>query len=288
MPLIVPATRVARSFMPRVVRNWLRSPSATVKWAWDGVRFSFGIRKVVQMRPGWSLTCHPTAYRCAYSAQNNDPEQIAEFDGFISQSFQGMTLFDIGAHFGLFSLAALHYGGPEARAIAVDPSPVAISFLNIQAQLNHNDDRLHVIQAAVSDRAGLQSMISVGVLASGYFVAPTEAYPASELTQTRAITLDGMVDELGAVPTHIKVDVEGYEAAVLRGGHRILSQTSGPILFIEIHNEIVCSLGRNPEETLILLRDYGYTTFTTSHVPITADQILAKPLIRIIATKQRA
>ena len=85
------------------------------------------------MRPGWLITCHPAAYRCAYHLQINDPEQVLEFDNFIDNSFQGMVLFDVGAHFGLFSLAALHYGGPGSRAIAVDPSPIAVRFLKYVA-----------------------------------------------------------------------------------------------------------------------------------------------------------
>jgi FkbM family methyltransferase len=252
---------------------------------WDDIKFSCGVKKVVQLRPGWSLICHPATYRCAYYAQQTDPEQIAEFDGFIDNSSEGMILLDIGAHFGLFSFAALHYGGPQARAVAVDPSPVAVNFLNIQARLNQTSDRLHVIQAAVNDHAGWESMVAVGVLASGYYVAPTKGHPAGELSRTRSITLDGIAEELGFIPTHVKIDVEGYEAAVLRGGRKTLSQSSAPIIFIELHNEIVRDLGGDPTETLALLRDYGYRTLTADGLAISDAAILSKPLIRVIAKR---
>lgn len=284
-PLMSHAKNVIRSCVPRQMRNWLRSPTASVRWAWDEVKYSSGIKKVVQMRPNWSLVCHPAAYRCAYFAQQNDPEQIEEFNSFINNSSKGMILFDIGAHFGLFSLASLHYGGPQARAVAVDPSPTAIRFLTVQAKLNQITDRLQIIQAAVSDQTKGQSMVSVGVLASGYYVAPTKDHPASELSQTASVTIDSMAEELRVTPTHIKIDVEGYEAAVLRGGRQILSQASAPILFVELHNEIVHQLGENPAETLNLLRDYGYQTFTPGGLTISEDEILSKPLIRIIARR---
>jgi FkbM family methyltransferase len=238
------------------------------------------------MRPGWSLICHPAAYRCAYFAQKNDPEQIAEFDGFIDNSSPGMILFDVGAHFGLFSFASLHYGGSEARAIAIDPSPTAVRFLTMQAKLNRIDDRLQVFQASVGDQLGRQKMISVGILASGYYVAPTEGHPLSELSETRSVTLDSIADELKVNPTHIKIDVEGYEDAVLRGGQKIFSQTPAPIIFLEVHNQIVRELGGNPAETLTLLRDYGYQTFTSTGIPLSEDEILNKPLTRIIARKR--
>jgi FkbM family methyltransferase len=238
------------------------------------------------MRPGWSLICHPAAYRCAYFAQQNDPEQIAEFDGFINNSSQGMILFDVGAHFGLFSFASLHYGGPQARAIAIDPSPTAIRFLTTQAKLNQIDDRLQVFQASVGDQTGRQRMLSVGVLASGYYVAPTEDHPFSELSETSLVTLDSVADELKLHPTHIKIDVEGFEAAVLRGAQKIFSRTPAPIIFLEVHNQIVRESGGHPAETLLLLRDYGYQTFTSTGFPLAEDEILNQPLIRIIARKQ--
>ena len=103
---------------------------------------------------------------------------------------------------------------------------MATRFLNIQAGLNGVADRLRVIEATVGDRVGRQNMIPVGVLASGYYVAPAEGYPHSELTETLAITLDRLVEQLKSVPTHVKIDVEGDEAAVLRGGQQLLSMTS--------------------------------------------------------------
>lgn len=240
------------------------------------------------MRPNWSLICHPAAYRCAYHLQLYDPEQVAEFDGFINHSSKGMILFDIGAHFGLFSLASLHYGGPQAQAVAVDPSPTAVRLLAVQAELSQVADRLRIIRASVGDKSGWQKMISVGVLASGFYMAPTNEHPDRDLTQTAAVTLDSLAKDLGMIPTHIKIDVEGCEAAVLRGGRKTLSKPSAPLLFIEIHNEIVRRLGGDPRETLFLLQDFGYRTFSVNDLPINDEQILSEPLIRVIAKKSPA
>jgi hypothetical protein len=128
-------------------------------------------------------------------------------------------------------------------------------------------------------------MVAVGVLAGGYYVAPTEDHSGGELSRTRSVTLDGMVDELRVTPTHIKIDVEGDEAAVLRGGQKLFSRVSAPVLFIEIHNKLVRELNGNPADTLTLLREYGYKTFDSGGLPVNEDEILDKPLIRIIATK---
>ena len=270
--------------MPREIRNWLRSPSGTAHWLWDEARFAAGVREEIQMRPGWMIKSHPAAYRCAYSLQDYDPEQVEEFDSFIREVTPGMVLFDIGAHFGLFSLAALHYGGPEAFAVAVDPSPIATRFMTIQARLNHLVDRFRIIEASVSDKDGWQEMIAVGVQASGYYVLPGKQ-DRGEATKTISVTLDQLVVDEKVKPTHIKIDVEGYEAAVLRGGRTLLSGESAPILFLELHNEIVSDAGEDPAETLSILKELGYTVYALSGTRISDEEILSKPLIRVVCRK---
>lgn len=264
----------------------MRSPKASASWLWDDLKYSFGVTSSIEIRPGWSLTCHPLAYRCAYFAQQDDPEQVAEFDAFIKSATENMVLFDIGAHFGLFSLAALHYGGPKARALAVDPSPVAAKFLRIQSALNNVDERLTVVQAAVTDCAGWHDMVPTGVIGSGYYVSPDEAHSSSDMHKTRACTIDGLAAEFDMKPTHIKIDVEGYEAAVLRGASEALAGEAAPVIFLEVHNEIVRNLGNDPGETLEVLREAGYETFSMDEFPIGAGKILAQPLLRIIAKRK--
>jgi len=276
-----------RTYVPRNIRNWLRSPAYSTEWIWDEIKYALGVRQIAQMRPGWFLLCHPAAYRFAYCAHNIDSDQVAEIDGFIAACWPGMALFDLGAHFGLFSLAALRYGGVDAKAIAVDPSPTASRMMRIQANLNHVADRLTIVQASIGEHTGWRPMVAVGVLAAGYFVAPGRDHPDSELARTPAITLDGLAHDSGILPTHVKIDVEGYEAEVLRGGRELLSQTESPLLFIELHNQITRERNEDPEEPLALLRSLGYDTFTVNGDPLNKESVLSRPLIRIMARKPR-
>jgi len=279
------AKRLARLLIPREVRNWLRSPTGSMGWAWAQAKYFAGATQVVQIRPGWSLICHPAAYRFAYSAQINDPDQVAEFDSFVQAITPGAVLFDIGAHFGLFSLATLHYGGPSAKAVAVDPSPIAAEFIKKQAKLNGLSGRLRVLQAAASDRVGWLGMVSVGILSNGYFVRPSSEHTNSELTLTPTITLDQLAEDFKLSPSHVKVDVEGHELAVIRGSVKLLSGENAPVLFIELHNEIVRQSGGSPDEILCLLKTLRYKTFATSGDRLDDQAILDRPLIRIVAKK---
>jgi FkbM family methyltransferase len=284
---MVTAKHLARAVVPREVRNWLRSPIGSLGWAWAQAKYYAGGKSVLQIRPGWSLISHPAAFDFAYFAQSNDPDQVAEFDSFIREITDGAVLLDIGAHFGLFSLATLHYGGPTARAVAVDPSPLATGFIKKQAKLNDVSDRLQIVQAAVGNQIGWQPMISVGILSSGYFVQPSKDHPESELTQIPTTTLDKLAEDLALWPTHIKIDVEGQEFAVIEGGSKLLSHNNAPLLFIELHNEMVSKSGGSPGETLRLLRSFKYETFANNGERLNEREILDKPLIRIVAKRDR-
>ena len=270
---------VIRATVPRPLRNWLRSPSRSTQWLWDASRFYLGSTETLRLPPSWSLICHPHAYRVAYQEQIADPEQREEFQNFVRQCSSSMFLFDIGAHFGVFSLAAAHFGG---RAIAIDPSPIATRMIARQSALNQLTDNVRIIQAAVSSEGGAVDMLSSGVFGEGYFTI-RRGRAKSELTRTNAITIDQIVGQYGA-PTHIKIDVEGQEAAVLRGGRRALDQHS-PILFLELHTEMIASEGDDPNLALNELIRLGYETFALNGNSLGRDAILQEPLIRIVAAR---
>jgi len=140
--------RMVRAAIPRPVRNWVRSPSKSAEWIWDTIRFSLGSVQTIDIGGGRSLLSHPHAYKVALQSQVADPEQRAEFQNFLSNCYAGMFLFDIGAHFGIFSLAAALFDG---RAIAIDPSPIATRMIGRQVTLNQLSSRIQILQLAVSE-----------------------------------------------------------------------------------------------------------------------------------------
>jgi FkbM family methyltransferase len=274
-----------RAVVPRGLRNWIRAPGKSLGWGWQQARFLLGRRDLLEIRPGLRLVSHPLAYRHSYFAQTEDAEQAAEFDSFIAHCTPGMVLFDLGAHFGLFSLAALHYGGLGARAVAVDASPTATRMIRTQARLNGVADRLYVVCACVCDRVGTRDMVAIGPLADGYFTPPTSETPASEVTATPAVTLDGLVEQTGLRPTHVKIDVEGFEESVLRGGQRLLDGPGAPLLFLELHSELIRAQGREPGSVLTVLDQLHYRPFDVGGAPADPALLLSRPLVRFIGKK---
>jgi FkbM family methyltransferase len=269
--------QIIRSVTPRSLRNWLRSPAKSLTWLWDSGSFALGSRKILDLRPDWRLVCHPSAYRVTVQAQVEDPEQAPEFQNFLSHCTQGMSLFDVGAHFGIFSLAAARFGG---TALAVDPSLEALRMVNVQATLNNWSDRIRTIRAAASDNSGGIDMLAAGVFSDYYFMV-SEGRNQSELTHLDTVTVDELSLKFGP-PSHLKIDVEGYEAAVLRGARATL-KNSAPLLFLELHNEIVASNGGDQNAALNELSNLGYQVFGLDGEPASREVIFRKAITRVVA-----
>jgi FkbM family methyltransferase len=271
-----------RRVVPRTMRNWLRSPSRSGQWIYDGLQFYCGITRKLQIAPDWSLKCHPRAYRVYLRDQVIDGAQAAEFHNFLSYCARGMLLFDIGSHFGIFSLAAAHAGG---KAVAVDPSQDALSVLGAEARLNQYADDVQMLCAAVTSESGSIGLLSSGAFSAGYFkVAAHES--ESELTRKAAVTIDELTARFGA-PTHIKIDIEGHEGAALRGATETFRRCS-PLLFLEVHNEMVSAEGGDPRDTLEVLGRLGYEPVGFDGEKLAESAILGEPISRLVARRNAA
>ncbi|MGH7887937.1 MAG: hypothetical protein ACREPG_08735, partial [Candidatus Binatia bacterium] len=108
-----PLVNLIRRTVPRPVRNALRRPRATVDRIVAKTKFAFDHADQLSLRPGWNLACHPICLP-DFKVFQTDPEQSGELDQFVPRCAAAMRLLDVGAHWGIFTLAALQFGGPTA------------------------------------------------------------------------------------------------------------------------------------------------------------------------------
>ena len=273
--------QLARAILPRSVRNVLRAPGRALWWSMAETRHALGLDTTLQIRDRFVIRSHPAAYDLAYHLQFDDPEQVEEFDSFLGECDPGMRLLDIGAHFGLFSLAACQLGGPTARAVAVDASPWAARMVRVQALLNGVQDRIVVVGAAAGAEEGWIEMVAMGTDGAGYFLPGRRGTAEREMTRTRMTTVDSLAAAHG-MPTHVKIDVESFENEVLKGGRATFTSATPPKLFLEVHNEMVRDRGARAEESLELLDEYGYRVFDLNGRPRAREDVLHAPLTRLI------
>jgi len=268
-----------RRLVPREIRNWLRSPRKTATWIWHSAQFKFGFNEEFKLPTGEILACHPTVYRTAVKAQVEDPEQSAEFSQFISYCRPGMSLFDIGASFGMFSLACAKLGG---TAVALDPSHIATAMVKKQLRLNNLEASVKVMECAVGDTEGSIEMVSSGIFSDGYLKYES-GRERRELRRVPLTTVDRLCEKLG-YPSHLKIDVEGFEAAVIRGSRELLEHHA-PLIFLELHNEMVKEMGGDIAFCVNALTSLNYKIFSVEGSPLSVDEALRPSICRILAKR---
>ena len=116
-------------------------------------------------------------------------------------------------------------------------------------------------------------------------MVPEKTHAAIDFTKTMSTTVDHLVTTTQRRPTHMKIDVEGAEEAVLRGAINTLTAPQAPVLFLELHNAFIRRRGGEPGKVLHLLEDFGYVIRHESLGAVTRESLLAPDIIRLMASK---
>lgn len=120
-------------------------------------------------------------------------------------------VFDVGANIGFTALIFWQRG---ARVIAFEPSPKAFRLL-----AKNVDGKCEARQLAVADHEGTVFFAELPQLNLSHL--------ADSGIEVAAVTIDSLPER----PTFIKIDVEGFEATVLRGATETMK--AGPTIFFE-------------------------------------------------------
>jgi FkbM family methyltransferase len=138
------------------------------------------------------------------------------------------VLFDIGANIGSYTVLA---SGPcNARVVSVEPDSKSFARLTINVRMNGLESRSTLVRAAVGAEEGT-AHLSVGRDTINAIVSADEQESSSQAVPMKTLESLSAI----AMPTFIKLDVEGYEVNVLIGAHRLLSNTAIRGILIEIN-----------------------------------------------------
>jgi len=187
---------------------------------------------------------------------------------------------DLGAHIGTFSLYAAALGH---EVVAVDASGRNMALLRASIDIN-GFDRMHPIQAAVSDARGFLEVTEFG--AYGVVAIPRLDWPT---VRVPSITLDGLLADLGwRDADFIKMDVEGSEIAALRGMQRLTSTSDVPIVF-ESNGHTLHLYDQDPAALLQHLHRGGYRSWEIQErrlVPVQPDGPQLACVVDYVALKR--
>ncbi|HEV3047165.1 MAG TPA: FkbM family methyltransferase [Solirubrobacteraceae bacterium] len=217
---------------------------------------------------GRGLRFDPAGTHPGYALGTSEPE-IQEL--LAANVKPGSVVWDVGANVGFLTLIAARLVGPEGRVVAFEPLPSNCEAIRRNLALNEMGN-VEVVGVALSDEVGSAKLDVYrartlaklaghdgegdrghgegGGPAAGAGVEEGAELPAAgagaeegaepglgrvlvEQIEVPVSTFDAQLAEHPA-PALVKMDVEGAEAAALRGAARLLSQVR-PILLCELH-----------------------------------------------------
>jgi FkbM family methyltransferase len=171
----------------------------------------------------------------------------------------GDSFIDVGSHIGLFSIpVAKKVAAGNGRVMSVDPHPGTVAYFRENMLLNKVSNIAIKMCAAYDATADTVNFSMLRGAHRGMSSITPDVKDWS--VQVPAKTLDQLIDEEKLANIKIvKIDVEGYEAAVLRGASRLLRSESPPLIIFEF-NEVAAGVPAEGsiESSQDLLRAFGY------------------------------
>jgi len=145
----------------------------------------------------------------------------------------GMTVIDVGAHIGYYSLLFAKCVGPSGRVFAFEPVPGNFSLLKKNVELNSLLNVVTINKAVFSRTQEIK--MSVPGDQSNPECASIKSAPGAPNYCVEAISIDDFCAEHSLQPDVLKIDVEGSEYDVLLGASATVNRLF-PKLLIELHH----------------------------------------------------
>ena len=166
-----------------------------------------------------------------------------------------MTVLDIGADVGYYTLLFARLVGKQGRVLAFEPIPKAREYLARNVSMNEYRN-ITILDFALFDRAGVVCLEAPFRLSRLNLAKQAESQ--DDVQVEMKVFDDWSAAEGIARVDLLKVDVEGAELGVLRGMRRRL-ESDRPVLIIEIHPEQLGAFGHSSAELVEFLASLGYT-----------------------------
>jgi len=173
-----------------------------------------------------------------------------------SLNSKDMTILDIGANRGIYSLYMSHVAGKKGKVIAFEAQPELEESL-FKLKKSFNLDNLEIINLALSSSVGSMTLqrkfIGSGAASFNFYDQNDQDLDSIDIAVT---TLDDFLESRNDNPINfIKCDVEGHEADVFYGAKQTLMRDM-PTLLFECHQS-----EEQKGELFSFLTEIGYTGF---------------------------
>jgi len=237
-------------------------------WYRSALGLAFQMRNVIKLRApvraevgGVSLRLVPEGV-IAFHIWSGLRFERAELEFILRVLQPGMTFFDVGANIGLFSVAAGEkLWGQHSAIYAFEPC--LSTFTILEKNLAKNElAGVRAICVALSDQTGEASLYVNAALKDALNSLEDPSHSEAEVVRrelVQTITLDDFVarEHIARVDV-MKVDVEGAELLVFRGGRKLLERPDAPLILYEGYSWCTAGFHYHPVELMWQLEEFGY------------------------------
>ena len=180
-----------------------------------------------------------TEYETRLHSCRKEPDTVKWIEDFMKP---GDILYDVGANVGAYSLVAAKCFAGAVKVYAFEPAFLNFSQLCRNMFLNNCQDAVFPLSVALSDKTSIDDFNFHDLVTGGSLHTLGETVDHKGAVFTPVVTqrmlsyrLDDLIDQFKIPkPSHIKIDVDGIEKAVLEGAQNTLSNPSLRSIDVEL------------------------------------------------------
>jgi len=213
-------------------------------------------------------------------------------DAIVARLKPGMTVIDVGANYGYYTLLSACCVGDKGRVYSFEPNPRTFQILKKNIEVNWLrpivrpfqmvalDSRKKVELHVLRDFQGCTSLFSAQYL-------PEPDTPPDQRPLVDAVPLDEIIQDEKI--DLVKIDAEGSEPLVLDGMQQILARNPELTLLVEINVPMIRNCG-DPADFLDRVRKLGgtmqYFTPWNTLEPFNQEKALQFPLFNLLIERK--
>ena len=221
----------------------------------------------MQAERHWSIDCR-AAYPCDFTPRATsrsslafpmlfEPNELKLVAGLLRP---GMSVVDVGANIGLYSILAALRTGPAGRVWAFEPSSESASRLERNLRLN-NCERVEVVRLALSDTTSSASLVSDRGFGDAYrYLRPDAAESGGEIVKMTTLDAWAAANAIGPAD-FLKVDIEGGEYRMFLGAREFVSASPDIVIMFECEEDWASRAGWKTQDLYELLRSLRFGLF---------------------------
>ena len=144
----------------------------------------------------------------------------------------GMTCMDLGANIGYITLLMAGLVGSKGKVYAIEPDPENYKLLGDNIRINGLTDKVEMFHLGLSNKDG-KSNFYIGKSSNLSGMAKSKNTSGSPI-RVNVSTMTSFCRER-AIPSFIKMDIEGHEVEVLEGMYDLISNSFPCKIVMELH-----------------------------------------------------